>query len=163
MNSKVVTAVCPGSFDPVTYGHIDIIERTSELFSHIVVGVLENPSKKPLFSVGERVTMIRDAIAHLPNVQVTQFSGLLVDFVKQVEGNLIVKGLRAISDFEFEFQMALSNKRLDPDLETIFMMARNEYSFLSSSMVREIAQFGGDIKDLVPPAVEAALRRKFSN
>jgi pantetheine-phosphate adenylyltransferase len=155
-------AVCPGSFDPITKGHLDIIERAAELFPSVVVGVLENPSKKPLFTLEERVRLINNAIAHLDNVEVTCFSGLLVDFVNKVNGNLIVKGLRAISDFEIEFQMALNNKRLSPEIETMFMMTKNEYSFLRSSMVKEIARYGGDIHDLVTPEVEQALKQKFS-
>jgi len=158
---SVTTAVCPGSFDPVTRGHLDIIERAAEVFPRVVVGVLENPSKKPLFSLEERVELIRAAVKHLPNVEVDYFSGLLIDFVRKVEGNLIIKGLRAISDFEIEFQMAMNNKRMDPEIETMFMMTKNEYSFLSSSMVKEIVRFGGDVKDLVTPEVEQALRRKY--
>lgn len=154
-------AVCPGSFDPITNGHLDIVERAAQLFPSVVVGVLENPSKKPLFSLEERVNLIRTAVKHLKNVEVECFSGLLVDFTRRVGSNLIVKGLRAISDFEIEFQMALNNKRMSPEIETIFMMTKNEYSFLSSSMVKEIIQFGGDISGLVPPIVETALRKKY--
>lgn len=154
-------AVCPGSFDPITNGHLDIVERAAQLFPSVVVGVLENPSKKPLFSLEERVNLIRTAVKHLKNVEVECFSGLLVDFTRRVGSNLIVKGLRAISDFEIEFQMALNNKRMSPEIETIFMMTKNEYSFLSSSMVKEIIQFGGDISGLVPPVVETALKKKY--
>lgn len=154
-------AVCPGSFDPITNGHLDIVERAAQLFPSVVVGVLENPSKKPLFSLEERVNLIRTAVKHLKNVEVECFSGLLIDFTRRVGSNLIVKGLRAISDFEIEFQMALNNKRMSPEIETIFMMTKNEYSFLSSSMVKEIIQFGGDISGLVPPIVETALRKKY--
>jgi pantetheine-phosphate adenylyltransferase len=154
-------AVCPGSFDPITNGHLDIVERAAQLFPGVVVGVLENPSKKPLFSLEERVNLIRTAVKHLKNVEVECFSGLLVDFTRRVGSNLIVKGLRAISDFEIEFQMALNNKRMSPEIETIFMMTKNEYSFLSSSMVKEIIQFGGDISGLVPPVVETALKKKY--
>mgnify|MGYP000850435594 CR=1 FL=1 len=158
---SVTTAVCPGSFDPVTRGHLDIIERAADVFPRVVVGVLENPSKKPLFTLEERVELIRAAVKHLPNVEVDFFSGLLIDFVRKVNGNLIIKGLRAISDFEIEFQMAMNNKRMAPEIETMFMMTKNEYSFLSSSMVKEIVRFGGDIRDLVTPEVEQALRRKY--
>ncbi|HBE78024.1 MAG TPA: pantetheine-phosphate adenylyltransferase [Firmicutes bacterium] len=154
-------AICPGSFDPVTNGHVDIIERAAQLFPTVVVGVLKNSNKKPLFSVEERVDLLKSVLSHLPNVEVLSFSGLLVDFVSQVKGKLIVKGLRAISDFEIEFQMALNNKRMAPNIETMFMMTKNEYSFLSSSMVKEIAQYGGDIHDLVPAQVEAALHGKY--
>jgi pantetheine-phosphate adenylyltransferase len=163
MESKYVKAICPGSFDPITNGHIDIIERASQLFPEVVVGVLQNPSKKPLFSIEERVDMIKIALKHLPNVEVAAFRGLLVDFANQINGNLIVKGLRAISDFEIEFQMALNNKRMAPDIETMFMMTKNEYSFLSSSMIKELAQFGASIHNLVPNEVEKALIRRFSN
>jgi pantetheine-phosphate adenylyltransferase len=154
-------AICPGSFDPVTNGHIDIIERAAQLFPAVIVGVLKNSNKKPLFTVEERVDLLKSVLSHLPNVEVFSFSGLLVDFVSQVNGNLIVKGLRAISDFEIEFQMALNNKRMAPKIETMFMMTKNEYSFLSSSMVKEIAQYGGDIHDLVPAQVEVALSGKY--
>lgn len=161
MKTNEVRAICPGSFDPITYGHIDIIERSAQLFSSVVVGVLKNPNKRPVFSLEERVDLIKTVMGHIPNVEVCCFEGLLVDFVRRMNGQLIVKGLRAISDFEVEFQMALNNKRMSPGIETIFMMTRNEYSFLSSSMVKELAQFGGDIHDLVPPQVEKALRNKF--
>jgi pantetheine-phosphate adenylyltransferase len=161
MKYQNAKAVCPGSFDPVTNGHIDIIERAAQLFPLVVVGVLENPSKKPIFSLGERVSLLKSVLSHLPNVEVFCFSGLLVDFVRQVNGSLIVKGLRAISDFEIEFQMALNNKRMAPEIETMFMMTKNEYSFLSSSMIKELAQFGGDIHGLVPVQVEKALHDKF--
>jgi pantetheine-phosphate adenylyltransferase len=158
MNSK---AICPGSFDPITKGHLDIIERAAEFFPRVIVGVLENPGKKPLFSLEERVELIKSGVKHLPNVEVDCFSGLLIDFAKKVNGNVIIKGLRAISDFEIEFQMAMNNKRLAPEIETMFMMTKNEYSFLSSSAVKEIARFGGDIHDLVTPEVEAALHEKY--
>jgi pantetheine-phosphate adenylyltransferase len=158
LNKKVI---CPGSFDPITRGHLDIIERAAVLFSTVVVGVLENPSKEPLFSVAERVTFTKTAVSYLPNVEVQFFNGLLVDFAKNVKADLIIKGLRAISDFEYEFQMALNNKRLAPEIETMFMMTKNEYSFLSSSVVREIARFGGNIHDLVTPEIEIALKTKF--
>jgi pantetheine-phosphate adenylyltransferase len=161
MQNKNTKAVCPGSFDPVTNGHIDIIERTAQLFPSVVVGVLQNSSKKSLFSLDERVNLLKSVLSHLPNVEVLCFNGLLIDFVNQVNGNLIVKGLRAISDFEIEFQMALINKRMAPEIETMFMMTKNEYSFLSSSMVKEFVKFGGDIHGLVPPQVEKALIEKY--
>jgi pantetheine-phosphate adenylyltransferase len=161
MRNQNTKAVCPGSFDPVTNGHIDIIERTAQLFPFVVVGVLQNSSKKSLFSPEERVYLLKSVLSHLSNVEVLCFSGLLVDFVKRVNGNLIVKGLRAISDFEIEFQMALINKRMAPEIETMFMMTKNEYSFLSSSMAKELAQFGGEIHGLVPFQVEKALMEKY--
>ncbi len=163
MQSQEEKAVCPGSFDPITNGHIDIIERTAQLFPKVVVAVLENPNKKPIFTLEERVELIKSAISHLPNVEVFCFSGLLVDFVRQISGSVIVKGLRAISDFEIEFQMALNNKRMAPEIETMFMMTKNEYSFLSSSMIKELAAFGGDIHELVPAQVESALRKKYNS
>jgi pantetheine-phosphate adenylyltransferase len=159
--NQPIKAICPGSFDPVTYGHLDIIERTAALFPAVIVGVLENPGKNPLFSPEERVEQIQSAARHLSNVEVMGFNGLLVDFARKMGATLIVKGLRAISDFEYEFQMSLNNKRLAPEIETMFMMAKNEYSFLSSSVVREIARFGGNIRDLVTPEIETALKRKF--
>jgi pantetheine-phosphate adenylyltransferase len=162
MESKHVKAICPGSFDPITNGHLDIIERAAQLFPEVVVGVLQNPNKKPVFSIEERVNLITKAVKHLPNVEVMAFRGLLVDFANQIKGNLIVKGLRAISDFEIEFQMSLNNKRMAPDIETMFMMTKNEYSYLSSSIIKELAQFGASIHNLVPPEVEKALIEKFS-
>jgi pantetheine-phosphate adenylyltransferase len=161
MDGSQKRVICPGSFDPITKGHLDIIERAAALFPQVIVGVLENPGKKPLFSANERVEFTKVAVGYLPNVEVRFFSGLLVDFARDVRADLIVKGLRAISDFEYEFQMALNNKRLAPEIETMFMMTKNEYSFLSSSVVREIASFGGNIHDLVTPEIEAALKVKF--
>jgi pantetheine-phosphate adenylyltransferase len=161
MTSKYVKAICPGSFDPITNGHVDIIERASQLFPEVVVGVLQNPQKRPVFTIEERVDLIKSAVSRLPNVEVCAFNGLLVDFVRKIKGNLIIKGLRAISDFEIEFQMELSNKRMNPEIETMFMMTRNEYSFLSSSMIKELAQFGASVQDLVPVEVEKALQLKF--
>jgi pantetheine-phosphate adenylyltransferase len=161
MGESQQKVICPGSFDPITKGHLDIIERAAALFPQVIVGVLENPSKKPLFSVVERVEFTKMAVGYLPNVEVRFFSGLLVDFAIKAKADLIIKGLRAISDFEYEFQMALNNKRLAPEIETMFMMTKNEYSYLSSSVVREIAQFGGNVHDLVTPEVEAALKVKF--
>lgn len=161
MDHSQKRVICPGSFDPITRGHLDIIERAAALFPHVIVGVLENPGKKPLFSVAERVEYTKTAVSYLPNVEVRFFDGLLVDFAKEVKADLIIKGLRAISDFEYEFQMALNNKRLAPEIETMFMMTKNEYSFLSSSVVREIARFGGNIHDLVTPEIEAVLKVKF--
>lgn len=163
MEIRKVKAICPGSFDPITNGHLDIIERASQLFPEVVVGVLENPNKKHLFTLNERVCFIKSAINHLPNVEVCFFNGLLVDFARQIDGNLIIRGLRAITDFEVEFQMALNNKRMAPEIETMFMMTKNEYSFLSSSMVKELAQFGGDITELVPEIVARSLKEKYKS
>lgn len=154
-------AICPGSFDPVTYGHLDIIERASRAFDRVVVAVFTNPQKTPLFSVEERVEMLRQAIAHLPNVEVDASSGLLSDYALHRGAGVIVKGLRAISDFEAEFQMARMNKKLAPGVETLFMMTANEYSYLSSSLVKEVARFGGCVAQLVPEAVAARLKEKY--
>ncbi|MCS6860489.1 MAG: pantetheine-phosphate adenylyltransferase [Abditibacteriales bacterium] len=156
------TAVYPGSFDPITNGHVDIIERAAQVFDKVVVAVAHNPEKRALFSVEERVAMIVEACRHLPNVSVAQFDGLTADFVRQQEATVLVRGLRAISDFEFELQMALMNKKLNPDLETMFMMTSAEWLFLSSSVVREIARFGGCVEGMVPPHVVGKLREKFA-
>jgi pantetheine-phosphate adenylyltransferase len=163
MMNHTIKAICPGSFDPITYGHLDIIERAAALFPALIVAVLDNPGKNPLFSPEERVRQIQSAVRHLSNVEVMRFNGLLVDFARKMEANLIVKGLRAISDFEYEFQMSLNNKRLAPEIETMFLMTKNEYSFLSSSVVKEIARFGGNIRALVTPEIEAALQQKYCN
>lgn len=155
------TAVCPGSFDPVTNGHLDIIERASQVFDQVIVGVLENPNKQPLFSVQERCELMTQATRYLPNVKIDYFHGLLVDFAEKHGAQVIVKGLRAISDFEIEFQMALANKRLKPMIETMFIMTRHEYSFLSSSMVKQVFELGGSLPGLLPPEVESALKEKI--
>ena len=154
-------AICPGSFDPVTNGHQDIIERTAKIFSEVIVAVLENPSKQPLFTIEERCDMLNKVLKHLPNVRVMNFSGLLVQFAQQNNARVIVKGLRAISDFEIEFQMAMINKFLYPELETMFMMTRNDNSYLSSSLVKELVSFGASVKGLVDPYVEEMLLYKL--
>lgn len=156
-------AICPGSFDPVTNGHLDIIERAAAIFDQVVVAVLENPAKKQLFTIEERKALLREAVSGMKNVKVDHFRGLLVNFAQKYGARVIVKGLRAISDFEVEFQMALTNKSLNPEIETMFMMTKNEYSFLSSSMVKEIAYFGGDPQSFVPPVVLSALQNKVKN
>ncbi len=154
-------AICPGSFDPVTNGHLDIIERAAAIFDHVIVAVLENPSKKPLFTIEERLNFLREVLAGRDNIEVEHFQGLLVDFARKKKARVIIKGLRAVSDFESEFQQALTNKKLNPEIETMFMMTANEYSFLSSSMVKDLVYFGGNPEDLVPPVVAAALAEKF--
>lgn len=146
--------VCPGSFDPVTNGHLDIFERAGKMFDVLIVAVFHNPNKKPLFTMEERVEMLREATVHIPNVKVDGFSGMLNDFVKRQDTNIIVRGLRALSDFEYEFQRALLIKKIDPEIETIFMMTSSEYSFVSSSGIKEVAKFGGPIAGLVPSCVE---------
>jgi pantetheine-phosphate adenylyltransferase len=151
-----LTAVCPGTFDPVTNGHLDIIGRTGRAFDVVIVGVLENPSKQPLFEVADRVAMLEEACSDLPNVRVTSFSGLLVDFTKAQGAAVIVKGLRAVSDYEAEIQMAQMNHRLS-GVETLFMPTSPNWSFLSSSLVKEVALFGGDVEGLVPDHVKKRL------
>lgn len=153
--------VYPGSFDPVTNGHIDIIERASRLFDRLIVGVLVNTNKAPLFTVDERMNFIKESCSHLDNVEVDNFSGLLIDFIKHKNANTIVRGLRAVSDFEYEFQMALLNRKMQPEIETMFMMTNHKYSYLSSSMVKEIAGLGGCIRDLVPDIILGDIKNKF--
>ncbi|MDP9021920.1 MAG: pantetheine-phosphate adenylyltransferase [Actinomycetota bacterium] len=154
------SAVCPGSFDPVTYGHLDIIERIASRFDEVVVAVLQNPTKQPLFDVGDRVRLIEETTAHLGNVQVTSFAGLLVHFCQERGIGVIVKGLRAVSDFEYELQMAQMNQRLG-DVETLFMSTSPDWSYLSSSLVKEVVRLGGSVQGLVPPQVAAALAEEF--
>jgi len=150
-------AIVPGSFDPITAGHLDIIKRAIELYDQVVVGVVVNPGKSPLFSLEERVKMVKEAVNESEKIEVDSFDGLLVEFVKMHNARVIIRGLRAVSDFEHEFQMAQLNRRLDPEVETIFVMASPEYAYLSSSIVKEIAMFGGNIKGLVPANVEKLL------
>jgi pantetheine-phosphate adenylyltransferase len=151
-----LTALCPGTFDPVTNGHLDIIGRTGQRFDEVVVGVLENPSKQPLFSLEERVGLLGEALPDVPNVRVTSFRGLLVDHAREQGVDVIVKGLRAVSDYEYEIQMAQMNVRIG-DVETLFMPTNPKWSFLSSSLVKEVARFGGDVEGLVPDHVRKAL------
>ena len=155
-------AVVPGSFDPITSGHIDIIKRARELYKHVIVGVVINRGKKPLFSLEERVEMVKEAVSWDSTIEVDSFTGLLVDFVELHNAKVIVRGLRAVSDFEHEFQMAQLNRRLNARIETVFMMASPEYAYLSSSIVKEIAMYGGNVKGLVSPNVEALLRRALA-
>jgi pantetheine-phosphate adenylyltransferase len=155
-------AVYPGTFDPITNGHLDIIERGSRLFDRVDVAILENADKEPLFSLDERVRLIRESVARWPHVTVSTFRGLLVDYVRACGAVAIVRGLRAVSDFEYEFQMALMNRRLDPAVETVFMMPAETYSYLSSRLVKEVASLGGDVSGLVPPPVARAIRDRFS-
>ncbi|MFZ7132059.1 MAG: pantetheine-phosphate adenylyltransferase [Eubacteriales bacterium] len=154
-------AVYPGSFDPITNGHIDIIERASEMFDVIIVAVLVNQNKDPLFSTEERMEMIRKSILNIQNVQVDSFEGLLVNYLKKKNANIIVRGLRALSDFEIEFQMALTNKKLSNTIDTVFLITKLEYSYLSSSVAKEIAQFGGELLDMVPQHVCEMLTEKM--
>lgn len=156
-----MTAVYPGSFDPVTNGHLDIIRRAAALTDELVVAVLVNTAKNPLFTLEERVALLKQVTEEIPNVRVDSFSGLLINYMQQQKITLIVKGLRAISDFEAEFQMALMNRKLCPGVETIFMMTANENSYLSSSLVKEIYRLGGGVDELVPPAVSQLLKDKL--
>jgi pantetheine-phosphate adenylyltransferase len=155
------TALCPGSFDPPTNGHIDVIERAAKHFEGILVAVIGNPAKEPLFGLEERTTMLRDALTHVENVSIESFDGLLVDFARARGIKVIIKGLRAISDFEYELQMSQMNHTLYPDLDTIFMSAQPAWAFLSSSLVKEVARYGGDVESLVPAGVAKALRERF--
>lgn len=154
-------AVYPGSFDPVTNGHLDIIERSASLFDKVYVAVLKNSSKTPLFSVEERCGLIERVTSHLDNIVVTSFDGLLVDFVKRVDGKIIVKGLRALSDFEYEFQMALTNKKLDNDVETVFLSTSAQNQYLSSSIVKDIARYKGSLDGLVPAVIQSDIYKKL--
>jgi pantetheine-phosphate adenylyltransferase len=156
------TAIYPGSFDPITNGHVDIILRGAKLFPRILVAVLENPKKKPLFTTKERMDMIRQIFQNRANIEVKAFQGLLVEFAKANDAKIVIRGLRAISDFEYEFQMALMNQKLNPAIETFFMMPNAKYTFLSSNLVKEVFSLSGCIHDLVPPVVEHKLREKFA-
>jgi len=158
---KKKIAVYPGSFDPVTNGHIDVIKRAVQLFNYVIVAVIENPSKQVLFSVDERMEMLRAVTRKLSGVVVSHFDGLLVDYVKKKRANIIIRGLRAMSDFEYEFQMALTNRKLAPDIETVFLMTGEAYTYLSSSIVKEVVSLNGRVEGLVPRKVEALLRRKL--
>jgi pantetheine-phosphate adenylyltransferase len=154
------SAIYPGSFDPLTNGHLDVIQRAAKLFDRVIVAVAENESKHPLFTLEERLHMVTQAVKHLPHVQADTFDGLLVDYVAQQKAGAIIRGLRAVSDFEFEFQLALMNRKLDESIETIFMMPKDTYSFISSRIVKEISRLGGDVSSFVPAHVQTALTRK---
>jgi len=160
MKSKL--AIYPGSFDPVTNGHLDLIERGTKIFGHLVVAVLQNLEKDPLFTVEERVEMLRESTRQWPNVEVDIFDGLLVDYARRKKAQVLLRGIRAISDYEYELQMALMNRKLEPEIETVFMMPAEAYSYLSSRLVKEIARLGGAVDDLVPPVVAERLRVKIS-
>lgn len=154
-------AVCPGSFDPVTKGHLDIISRGAKVFDKVIVAILTNSKKTPLFTREERAHLLKEVTTSMPNVEIDHFDGLLIDYIKSKNANVIIKGLRAVSDFEYEMQMASINRLLEEEIETFFMMTNNQYSFLSSSIVKEVAKYQADVSSLVPPIVEEALKRKF--
>lgn len=159
---KPILAIYPGSFDPVTNGHLDLIERGSKIFDRLVVAVLRNVEKQPLFSTAERCEMLREVTGVFPNVEIDLFDGLLVDYVKRRNAQVILRGIRAISDYEYELQMAMMNRKLAPQIETVFMLPAEAYSYLSARLVREIAQLGGPVNGLVPAVVEKRLRAKAS-
>jgi len=154
-------AIYPGTFDPVTYGHIDLIKRAQEIFPEVIVAVAHNPHKKPLFSVKERVNMLKQATADLKGIVITEFDGLVVDYARKQKAKVLIRGLRMISDFEYEFQMALTNRKLAPDIETIFLMPHESYSYLSSRLLREAASLGANLSCFVPDFVGKALKKKL--
>lgn len=155
--------IYPGTFDPITYGHIDVLSRAVKLFDHVTVAIAENPGKGPLFSAAQRIDMIRPNVASFPNVSVTSFNTLLVEFALSQGAIAVIRGLRAFSDFEFEFNMALMNRHLENRIETIFVMPNEQFSYTSSSLVKQVARFGGDVSHFVPPNVAAALQSAFNN
>jgi pantetheine-phosphate adenylyltransferase len=159
----VKIAVYPGSFDPITNGHLDIIRRAAQMFDRVIVAVAINAEKTALFSVEERRRFIADAVKGMRNVSVAEFRGLLIQYARRKRATAVVRGLRAVSDFEFEFQLALMNRKLDPGIETIFLMTKDEYTFISSRLVKEIGELGGDVSGFVPRGVERAMRRKFGS
>lgn len=156
------TAIYPGTFDPLTNGHVDIVERGLKIFDKVIVSILNNKKKTPLFSVEERIDLIRDSLKHLPRVEVASFDGLIVDFAIKCNAKAILRGMRAVSDFENEFQMAMFNRRLNRDIQTVFLMTGMRWIFISSTGVKELASFGGDIKGLVPAVVEKRLKEKYA-
>ncbi len=157
----MLRAVYPGSFDPVTYGHLDIIRRSRSLADELIVGVLNNKAKTPLFSVEERVKMLEEMTKNMPGVKIVPFEGLLIDFAKEMSAGIVVRGLRAVTDFEYELQMAQTNNKLSPELETVFLTTSLEYSYLSSTIVKEVAAFGGDISQFVPGTIERRIQEKI--
>ena len=156
-----VIAIYPGSFDPITNGHLDLVQRGSRIFDRLIVSILRNDAKKPLFTVEERMEMLREVLHVYPNVEIDSFDGLLVDHASARGATVLMRGIRAISDYEYELQMALMNRRLQPEIETVFMMANEAYSFISSRLVKEVFSLGGDIAGLVPPSVEARLNTRI--
>jgi pantetheine-phosphate adenylyltransferase len=155
------TAIYPGTFDPVTFGHIDVLERAAKIFETVIISVAKSSGKNTLFTIDERIQMIRKAVKNPSNIKVESFGNLLVDYAKSKKAGVIVRGLRAVSDFEYEFQLALTNRKIAPDIETVFLMPNEKYSFISSTFVKEIAKFGGDVSPFVPKPVAVFLKRKF--
>lgn len=155
-------AICAGTFDPLTYGHLDVIERAFKIFPQLIIGVAASEGKSPLFSLEERIELVKNSISHMPTIILKPFDGLLVDLAESVEAHVIIRGLRAFSDFEYEFQMALTNRKLKPEIETLFLMPKQDHSYVSSSNVREVAKMGGDVSQFVPVSVQNALKDKFS-
>jgi pantetheine-phosphate adenylyltransferase len=155
------TAIYPGSFDPLTNGHLDVVQRATKLFDRVIIAVAKSDSKNPLFTLEDRVELVREAVSHLPGVETDSFDGLLIEYVARRKAQAVVRGLRAVSDFEFEFQLALMNRKLDERIETIFMMPKDTYTFLSSRIIKEIARLGGDVSQFVPTHVKAALANKL--
>jgi pantetheine-phosphate adenylyltransferase len=154
--------IYPGTFDPITYGHLDVLARAARLFDRVTVAIAHNPGKDPVFTPEQRLAMVRPNVAAFPNVAVTEFDGLLVDFAMAQQADAIIRGLRALSDFEFEFNMALMNRHLQPRIETLFVMPNEQFSYTSSSLVKQVARYGGDVAHFVPPNVAAELRRAFA-
>lgn len=154
--------IYPGTFDPITYGHMDVLQRAAKLFDHVTVAIAHNAGKSPLFSAEERMAMVKPNVTRFANVTVTTFAGLLVDFALEQKADAIIRGLRALSDFEFEFNMALMNRHLQPKIETIFVMPNEQFSYTSSSLVKQVAKYGGDVKHFVPPNVAEALKQAFA-
>lgn len=155
------TVICPGSFDPVTLGHVDIITRAAKMFDHVIVAVLVNLAKDHCFSIDERIELLKKALAGIPNIEIVGFNGLLAEYAKDRNAQAVVKGLRAVSDFEYEFQMSLTNKKLNPDLETVFLTSSAEYMYLSSSIVRQVAGLGGDITNFVPAGIHDEIKERL--
>lgn len=155
-------AICAGTFDPLTYGHLDVIERAFKIFPQLIIGVAASEGKSPLFSLEERIELVKNSISHMPTIILKPFNGLLVDLAESEEAHVIIRGLRAFSDFEYEFQMALTNRKLKPEIETLFLMPKQDHSYVSSSNVREVAKMGGDVSQFVPVSVQNALKDKFS-
>jgi pantetheine-phosphate adenylyltransferase len=161
MVRKMTKAIYPGSFDPVTFGHIDIIQRAAQMVDELTVSILSNKVKSPLFSVEERVNMLKEVTKEIPNVKIDSFSGLLIDYAKSLNATIVVRGLRAITDFEYELQFAQTNRKLAPKIDTIFLFTSLEYAYLSSTTVKEVASFGGDILEFVPPAIAKEIYKKY--